>query len=148
VRVAVTANGLGLDAQFVPVFGRCPSFLLVDTETSACEVMENGAAAAAGGAGIQAAQAVVDRGAKAVITGAVGPNAYQVLAAAGVPIYVFNGGTVRQAVQAFTEGQLQAVSTATAPAHAGMGYGRGRGAGPGAGPGAGRGQGGGRGRNS
>lgn len=137
MKVAVTAHGPGLDAQFVPVFGRCPAFVLIDTETSTSEVLENGAATAAGGAGIQAAQMVIDRGAKAVITGNVGPNAFQVLSAAGVPVYVFGGGTVRQAVQAFSEGRLQAVAMATAPAHAGMGYGRGRGAGPGGGGGRG-----------
>ncbi|MCL5109731.1 MAG: NifB/NifX family molybdenum-iron cluster-binding protein [Chloroflexi bacterium] len=143
MKVAVTAYGPGLDAQFVAVFGRCPAFVLVDSETSASEVLENGAAGAAGGAGIQAAQAVIDGGAKAVITGNVGPNAFQVLSAAGIPVYVFAGGTVRQAVQAFAEGRLQAVSVATARAHAGMGYGRGGGMGPGAGMG----RGGGRGRN-
>ncbi|MDA8216906.1 MAG: hypothetical protein M0Z94_04735 [Dehalococcoidales bacterium] len=149
MKVVVTADGNSLDAPFVPVFGRCPTFLLVDADTLACEAMENSAAFAAGGAGIQAAQMVADKGAQAVITGAVGPNAYQVLAAAKVPVLIFNGRTVREAVQAYQLGQLQPVGAATAPAHAGMGMGRGAGMGrgrQGGGPGQGRGMGQGRGQ--
>ncbi|MHB1417214.1 MAG: NifB/NifX family molybdenum-iron cluster-binding protein [Chloroflexota bacterium] len=142
MKVVVTADGNSLDAPFVPVFGRCPTFLLVDADTLACEAMENSAAFAAGGAGIQAAQMVADKGAQAVITGAVGPNAYQVLAAANVPVLIFNGRTVREAVQAYQLGQLQPVGAATAPAHAGMGrMGQGGGRGQGRGMGQGRGQG-------
>jgi predicted Fe-Mo cluster-binding NifX family protein len=75
---------------------------------------------AAGGAGIQAAQFVVERGAKAVISGNVGPNAFGVLQAAGVPVYTFGGGTVRQAVEAYKAGKLSSAGGATAQAHAGM----------------------------
>jgi len=90
----------------------------------ACEAVENPAANTSGGAGIQAAQLVVERGAQALVTGSVGPNAYDVLQAAQVGIYPFSGGTVREAVEAFKEGRLQAVVSATGPAHGGMGRGR------------------------
>ena len=120
MRVVVSAMGSDPEAAFSPVFGRCPFHVFVDTETMAAEGLPNQAASAAGGAGIQAAQNVVNRGAAAVITGQVGPNAYQVLAAAGVPIYLFGGGTVRQAVEAFRAGRLGTASQATRPAHFGM----------------------------
>lgn len=128
MRVVVTANGTGLDAPFVPIFGRSPSFVLVDTETLACESLANDAIGASGGAGIQAAQAVAARGVGAVITGQVGPNAHRVLQAAGVPIYLFSGDTVRQALQAHEAGWLRSASAATAPGHSGLGLARGSGA--------------------
>lgn len=135
MRVAVSAMGSDLEAPFSPLFGRCPFHVFVDTETMASEAVPNQAASAAGGAGIQAAQDVINRGAAAVITGQVGPNAYQVLAAAGVPIHLFGGGTVRQAVEAFTNGRLGVASQAMRPAHfemtGGFGFGTG-GAGGGA----------------
>lgn len=121
MRVVVTANGGGVDAPFVPVFGRCPSFVFVDTETLTCETLPNDGVGAAGGAGIQAAQSVVAKGARAVITGHVGPNAYRVLAAAGVPVYLFDGGTVREAALAYRTGRLKPASAPTGPAHAGLG---------------------------
>lgn len=125
MKIAVSTNGNDLDSPFVPVFGRCPVYLIVDTDTMGFEAITNDAAMAAGGAGIQAAQDVARRGIGAVITGNIGPNAYRVLAAAGLPVYTFSGSTVRQAVEAFKAGRLSATTDATAPAHAGMGAMRG-----------------------
>ena len=121
MRIAVSANGADLEAAASPVFGRCPAYVFVDTETMSFEAVENPAENAAGGAGIQAAQFVVERGVQAVISGRVGPNAFDVLKAANMPVYPFDGGTVRQAVEAFKAGQLAATGSATAGPHAGMG---------------------------
>jgi len=121
MRIAVTAEGAGLDAPASPVFGRCPCYIFVDTDTLQWEAAENPARGAPGGAGIQAAQFIVERGARAVVTGQVGPNAMGVFQAAGVSAYLFVGGTVRAAVAAFQAGTL-------APAQAG-GQGRGKGGG-------------------
>jgi predicted Fe-Mo cluster-binding NifX family protein len=139
MRIVVTANGASLDAPASPVFGRCPTYVFVDTERMASEAVDNPAIGAPGGAGIQAAQFVIEQGAEAVVTGNVGPNAYQVLQSAGVPIYLNAGGTVRQAVEAFKVGGLSSAGQASAPAHAGMGRGVGLGAGMGRGRGGGSG---------
>jgi predicted Fe-Mo cluster-binding NifX family protein len=93
------------------------------------EAVDNPALSAGGGAGVQAAQFVIERGAEAVVSGNVGPNAFGVFRAASVPVYVFGGGTVRQAVDAYKAGQLSEVSGASVPSHTGMGRGRGRGRG-------------------
>jgi predicted Fe-Mo cluster-binding NifX family protein len=127
MKIAVTANGQDLDAPTSPVFGRCPTYILVDTETMQFEAVPNPALSASGGAGIQAAQFIVGRGAEAIVTGNVGPNAYGVFGAAGVPVYVYDAGTVRQAVEAYKAGELQAAGGPSGPAHAGMGRGGGRG---------------------
>jgi hypothetical protein len=58
VKIAVTANGQDLDAPTSPVFGRCPTYILVDVETMQFEAVANPALSAPGGAGIQAAQFV------------------------------------------------------------------------------------------
>jgi predicted Fe-Mo cluster-binding NifX family protein len=124
-------------------------YIFVDTETAdkdhpadkhhpmEFEAVENPAIAAPGGAGIQAAQFIVERGAQAVVTGNMGPNAFSVLQSAGVPVYLFDGGTVRQAVEACRQGRLSIAGQASAPAHAGMGRGRGVGMGRGVGTGVG-----------
>ena len=130
MKIAVTANGRGLDAPSSPVFGRCQWYVLVDTKTMEAESAANPALAASGGAGIQAAQYIAGLGVQAVVTGNVGPNAYQVLNAAGIDVYLYPEGIVRQAVEAFQAGQLPSASGATAPSHAGLGvqgHGTGRG---------------------
>jgi predicted Fe-Mo cluster-binding NifX family protein len=133
MKVVVTSTGAGLDAAASPVFGRCRSYVFVDTDSMEARTVENPAMNAAGGAGIRAAQFVVEQGAEAVITGNVGPNAYNVLRAADVPVYLFEGETVRDAVASFEKDQLPTTGQATGPAHAGMGrragMGRGRGVG-------------------
>ena len=129
MKIVVTANGSDLDGPASAVFGRCPTYVFADTETMQFEAVENPAMGAPGGAGIQAAQFVAERDAQAVVTGNVGPNSFSVLQAANVPVYLFAGGTVRQAVEAYKAGQLPTAGSASAPAHAGMGMGRGSGRG-------------------
>jgi predicted Fe-Mo cluster-binding NifX family protein len=137
VKVAVSSSGAGLDADASPVFGRCPTYVFVDTDSMEAESVDNPAMSAGGGAGIQAAQFVVERGAEAVVSGNVGPNAFAVFESAGVPVYLFGGGSVREAVEACKEGRLSRAGTANVQAHAGMGGGRGTGRGMGRGRGMG-----------
>lgn len=66
MRPVVSAQGNNLDAPASPVFGRCPTYLFVDTETVQFEAVPNPAISQAGAAGIQAAQFVVKQGAEAV----------------------------------------------------------------------------------
>ncbi len=139
MKVVVSAMQEGLDAEVSPVFGRCPAYVFVDTDTMEYEGTPNPAMSAPGGAGIQAAQFAVSKGAQAVLTGNVGPNAFNVLQSGGVTIYPVSGGTVRQAVEALKSGELQPISGATSGLHRGMG--RGMGGGMGWGMGMGRGMG-------
>jgi predicted Fe-Mo cluster-binding NifX family protein len=112
MKVAVSALQEGIDAEVSPVFGRCPVYVFVDSDTMEFEAVPNPAMSAAGGAGIQAAQFAVNKGVQAVLTGNVGPNAFNVLQQAGITMYPVSGGTVRQAVEALNSGQLQPVSAA------------------------------------
>jgi predicted Fe-Mo cluster-binding NifX family protein len=143
MKIVVSAQGENLDAPASAVFGRCPTYLFVDTETLAFEPVANPAMNQGGGAGIQAAQFVVNQGAQAVLTGNLGPNAFGVLNAAGVPGYLVGPGTVRQAVEAFQAGQLQPMAGANVAGHTGMGMAPGMGGrrGTGMGRGGGRGMG-------
>jgi len=135
VKIAISATGPGLDADVDPRFGRCQYFIIVDAETMQFEALENSSAAAAGGAGISAAQMVANKGAEVVLTGNCGPNAYQTLSAAGVQVISGVSGTVRDAVQAHKAGKLQPSAQPNVASHYGMGMGRGRGMGMGMGRG-------------
>ncbi|MGD1996928.1 MAG: NifB/NifX family molybdenum-iron cluster-binding protein [Anaerolineae bacterium] len=141
MKVVVTADGANLDAPASPVFGRCPTYVFVDSETMEFEAVENPAMDAASGAGIQAAQFVIEQGAQAVVTGNMGPNAFSVLQSANVPSYLFGGGTVQEAVEAYKAGELQFVSDANVRAGMGGRMGRGMGGGRGMGRGMGLGRG-------
>ena len=116
MKVAITANGKDLDATTNLLFGRCPIYLFVDTETMDFKAIDNPAVSAQGGAGIQAAQFVVERGAQAVLTGALGPNAANVLRAAAVPVYQVSEEPVRQVLEKFRQGQLSIIGETDSPA--------------------------------
>jgi len=143
MKIAVSAIGTDLDAQVDPRFGRCQYFIIVDSDTLEFEAIENPNIGAMGGAGIQSGQLMADRGVQVVLTGNVGPNAFQTLSASGLQIITGVTGTVREAIQRFNSGQFQPVGGATVPDHFGVGGGGGF---PGAGMGRGMGMGGGMGR--
>jgi len=129
MKVCVTATAGDLKAQVDPRFGRCQYFVFVDPDTMAIETMPNAAIAASGGAGIQAAQTVVDKSVDALLSGNMGPNAFQVLSAAGVKVVTGAYGTVKEAVEMYKTGKLSETDAATVSAHAGMGGGQGGGIG-------------------
>lgn len=129
MKICVSAQGPTLDAPVDPRFGRCANFIFVDPDTLKFEAVPNPGSMAGGGAGIQAAQFVADQGVTAVLTGNLGPNAFNALSAGGVRIYIGITGTVSNAVEQFKAGKLSPTSTSTAPARAGMGRGGGRGMG-------------------
>jgi predicted Fe-Mo cluster-binding NifX family protein len=85
------------------------------------ESLENSSAMAAGGAGISTGQMIASKGVEAVLTGNCGPNAYQVLLAAGVQVITGVSGKIRDAIQAYKSGQFQATSQPSVEAHFGMG---------------------------
>lgn len=104
-KVCVTAKGPGLDSPLDPRFGRAVVLLVIDLETGGLERLRSGSGNAHG-AGIQAAQAVIDSGARVLITGHVGPKAFEVLDAGGVRVIESSAASVGQALEDFREGRL------------------------------------------
>ncbi|MDI9468938.1 MAG: NifB/NifX family molybdenum-iron cluster-binding protein [Bacillota bacterium] len=107
MKLAIPVDSKGLDAKVSANFGRANGFLFYDTKTKAESYVENAARMARGGAGIQAAQTVVDQGAAVLLTPRLGGNAADVLDEAGVKIYRSVDGTARENVAAFEEGGLK-----------------------------------------
>lgn len=134
MKIAITSSGDNLDSQMDPRFGRCQYFMILDPDTMDFEAMSNESAMASGGAGIQAAQTIVNVGINTLITGNLGPNAFEVLSAAGIETMTGASGTVRHALELYKSGSLQSAAGATVGSHAGMPVmGLGQGAGQGMG---------------
>ncbi len=125
MKIVISSTGSTLESEIDPRFGRCSTFLLVDTETMEKEVIQNTSESSAHGAGIGAAQTVARLGAKAVITGHVGPNAHMALSGAGVDIYTIAHGTVKDGIEKLMKGKLVKTGSPTVGGHFGQG-GRGR----------------------
>jgi predicted Fe-Mo cluster-binding NifX family protein len=133
MKVCVCAAGPDLNSQVSPVFGRCPYFLIVDTKTEEFKAIPNPALQAGRGAGVAASQLAASEGAKAVICGNFGPNAFSVLQMSEIKIYpgIF-GLTAKQAIDKYNKGELKEMKVPPVPGQFGLGpSGKGRRAGPG-----------------
>ena len=109
MKVAFTAQGDGWREKIDLRFGRARGFFIVDTENEQTEFVDNKTnVEAAHGAGTSAAQTVINAGVKALVTGSVGPKAGSVLKAAGIKVYVVEGGTsLKDAYEMFKQGKLR-----------------------------------------
>ncbi len=121
--IAISSTGSSLESNVDARFGRCPFFIFYDTVNDSFEFISNEARGAMGGAGIQTGQEIARRGAKAVITGNVGPNAFRVLSAAGIKLYSGISGKVSEAIEKFKAGQLSETTAPDVGTHFGMGTG-------------------------
>lgn len=108
MKIAISAQGRDLDSPMDPRFGRTAGFVVVDTDSGATDYVENSQNLnLPQGAGIQTAQNVAESGAKAVITGHVGPKAFIALDKGGIAVHLFGGGSVREALDAYRAGSLE-----------------------------------------
>ena len=118
MKLAVTSQGPGIDSPVDPRFGRAKYFLLIDTDSGQPETVDNSQLLnAAQGAGIQAAQNVVELEVEAVVTGNVGPKAFSVLEAGGIKMYIGATGSVENAVEQLKADRLECVTEANVEGH-------------------------------
>jgi len=116
--IAVTSQGKDLDSEVDPRFGRARYIIALDTESDQVTVHDNQQNLnASQGAGIQAARNVKPLNVKQIITGNIGPKAFDVLNATGIEIYIGAAGTVRQAVEKWKAGQLAKAGNANVGGH-------------------------------
>ncbi|MBW2987762.1 NifB/NifX family molybdenum-iron cluster-binding protein [Candidatus Woesearchaeota archaeon] len=123
MKIAISATGKDLDSQVDVRFGRCPYFIIVDIEgkkIKGSKAIENTATAQAGGAGISAAEIIGNQKVDAVITGNLGPRAFDVLSQLDVEIYQATG-TVKDVIDKFLKKELTRIDEPTGPQHRGMG---------------------------
>jgi len=119
MKLIISSVGPDPSDQVDPRFGRARYFIQFNTDSGAYEPHDNSAQVeAAQGAGVQAAQKVVELGADALLTGHCGPKAFRILSESNIRIYSGFDGSVHDAVQSWLMGKLDplAVSDGT-PSH-------------------------------
>ena len=118
MKIAVTTEGGDLDARVDSRFGRAKYFIFYDLESDEFDVVNNHQILnLPQGAGIQAAQQVIEHNATALLTGNCGPNAYRTLEAGRVQVYAGVEGIVKDAVARFRKGELSPLTDANVEGH-------------------------------
>lgn len=106
MKVALPVNDQTMEACVCQSFGRAQYFLIYDTEFKKTSFLDNSGAVSQGGAGIKAAQTIVDSKASALITPRCGENAAKVMKAAKVKIYQTINDSIQDNLTAFSAGKL------------------------------------------
>lgn len=106
MRIAIPMDEKTLESNVCPSFGRSPYFLIYNTETDESNFIENSAAASQGGAGIKAAQLLVDNAVDTVLTARCGENAAEVLIRSEIHMFKATSGSAKQNIEAHKAEQL------------------------------------------
>lgn len=107
MKIVIPVNDKSIEAGVCQSFGRTPYFLIHDTETKGNTFLENDAARSRGGAGIKAAQTIVDNKVDAVIVPRCGENAAEVLRESDIKLYKTINESIEDNIKAYTDGKLE-----------------------------------------
>lgn len=103
--ICVTSQGNSPDAEIDPRFGRCQYLALGNSKGDDIIFIEN-PFKDGGGAGIQVGQLMAEKKVNIVVTGNVGPNAFQTLQAGGIKVMSGVSGSVKSAFEKVKQGNI------------------------------------------
>lgn len=119
MKIVISATGKNDNDLLDMRFGRCTYFQIHDTENKEVKIIENKGQASSGGAGIVAAQQIIDEKVDVIITGNLGPNAFEIIEKAGIKTYKCGNVTISSAIDKYKNGELEEIKIAGS-AHHGM----------------------------
>ncbi|MFA7075034.1 MAG: NifB/NifX family molybdenum-iron cluster-binding protein [Endomicrobiaceae bacterium] len=110
MKIIIPTENKDTDTLVCASFGRAPFFMIYDTETEDFQFIDNSAANSQSGAGIKAAQIIIDSKAEALIAYQCGQNAADVLKAGGIKIYKAQMGLAKDNLAKYKEGKLSVLT--------------------------------------
>jgi len=117
MKIAIPVDDKTMDTKVCISFGRTPYFLIYDTESKESTFLDNAAASSPGGAGILAAQFVVDNKANVLLTPRCGQNAADVINGANIKIYKTMNDSLKDNIDDFNKGELNLLTEIHAGLH-------------------------------
>jgi predicted Fe-Mo cluster-binding NifX family protein len=118
MKIAIPSKNPSVDSFIDERFGRAIQFVIYDTKTNVVATVENVQNLnAVQGAGLQSAKNVIDSGAQVVLTPHCGPKAFNLLLQFDVSVYLAKNMTVKAAVEAFLNSELEQMTSADVEGH-------------------------------
>jgi len=117
MKIAIPVDEKNLETNVCVSFGRAPYFLIYDTETKESAFLDNSAAASTGGAGVKAAQIIVDNKVNALLVPRCGENAAEVFKAADIQLFKTTTLWAKDNIEAYMTGKLPVLDKVHAGFH-------------------------------
>lgn len=121
MKIAISASGKNNDSLLDVRFGRCEYFQIHDSENGQILIIENRGLICSGGAGIAASQQLVDENVEVIITGNLGPNAFEIIERAKIKPYKCNNISIECVLEKYKNNELEEITLA-GPAHNGLSH--------------------------
>ncbi|NFA61836.1 NifB/NifX family molybdenum-iron cluster-binding protein [Clostridium sporogenes] len=119
MKIAISSTGRTMENSLDIRFGRCEYFQIHDTKSKEVKILENEGQNASGGAGIVASNQLVDEKVDVIITGSLGPNAFEIIEKEGVKAYKCESISITSVIEKYNKGELEQISM-SGPSHNGM----------------------------
>lgn len=104
--IALPTLGNTLDSSVSPQFGRTPYFCLYDLESNSVRFIRNDATQSQGGAGVKAADMILNMGVEILIAQHVGEKALHIFNQSGIEIYVSESNHIMLDIESYKSGKL------------------------------------------
>jgi predicted Fe-Mo cluster-binding NifX family protein len=121
MKIAISATGKTSKNLVDMRFGRCEFFQIHDTESGEFKILENEGQNSSGGAGIVASNQLLEEKVDVIITGSLGPNAFEIIEKAGIKAYKCGNMVISSVLDIYHKGELTEIKMA-GPAHHGAAH--------------------------
>ncbi|MGO1368331.1 MAG: NifB/NifX family molybdenum-iron cluster-binding protein [Senegalia sp. (in: firmicutes)] len=121
MKIGIPVSEKTIEGYVNNTFGRTNYFLIYDTQSQSSNFVNNTAASSQGGAGIKAAQILVDENIDCLLTPRCGKNAAEVLENADIKLYKSNSSTIKENIDALKEDKLYELNEIHAGFHGSRG---------------------------
>lgn len=118
MKIAISASGKNAESLLDKRFGRCEYFQVYDTESEEIKLLENKGQDSSGGAGIAASNQLIDENVDVIITGSLGPNAFELIEKSEIKAYKCDEIAIISVLEKYKNGEIEEI-TMSGPAYHG-----------------------------
>ncbi|NLN71366.1 MAG: dinitrogenase iron-molybdenum cofactor biosynthesis protein [Thermoplasmatales archaeon] len=111
MKIIMPVNSKAEDPDIAQSLSRAPYFMIYDTDAKASDFISNPAMDSPSGAGVKAAQIIIDTGAKVLLTIRCGDRAYEVLNGGNIKIMAAAPGKAKTNIDTYLGGGMNELET-------------------------------------
>ncbi|MGH4125437.1 MAG: NifB/NifX family molybdenum-iron cluster-binding protein [Clostridium sp.] len=109
MKIVISATGKTNESLLDMRFGRCNYFQIYDTENGEVLILENKGQSCSGGAGIVASNQLIEEKVDVIITGNLGPNAFELVEKAGIKAYKCGTIAISLVLEKYNKDELEEI---------------------------------------